>query len=300
MITEQSTTSLDKLRSRLRSISNLPTPPVVFNQITKIINNPNTSVTELADIMSEDAAMSAKVLRLSNSAFYGARSEITGIKQAVMVLGLEAIKSLVLSSSVIEMFKPHKLEAEYQENFWRHSLATALASRIVTKFHRQARGLDSEVAFSAGLLHDIGKLIICCFFREEHDEIEHLKKKNNISDYQAETAAAGFSHTLVGRVLSENWKLPLVIQDAIEHHHFPDKVAKDGENYAVVVHVANYLAKRAFNRLLKDFDNWHHLQPEIVEDYGLTEDVIDAFCQQLLEAYANSNTFMQMVTGEAS
>jgi len=299
MLTEQSNASLDKLRSRLSGISNLPTPPVVFNQITKIINNPNTSVNELADIMSEDAAMSAKVLRLSNSAFYGARSEITGIRQAVLVLGLEAIKSLVLSSSVIDMFKPHKMEAEYQENFWRHSLATALASRIIVRFHRMARGLDSEVSFSAGLLHDIGKLIICCFFKEEHEEIEMLKEDNNMSDFQAETTAAGFSHCLVGRVLAENWKLPAVIRDAIEHHHFPDKVAKDGANYAVVVHIANYLAKKAFDRKLRDFDDWNHLQPEIVEDYGLTDEVIEAFCQQLLEDYAKSSTFMQMVTGAA-
>ncbi len=299
MLTEQGTASLEKLRSRLGSISNLPTPPVVFNQITKIINNPKTSVNELADIMSEDAAMSAKVLRLSNSAFYGARSEITGIKQAVLVLGLESIKSLVLSSSVIDMFKPHKLNAEFQEDFWRHSLATALASRIVTKFHRMARGLDSEVAFSAGLLHDIGKLIICCFFKEEHEEIELLKSKNNISDYQAETTAAGFSHTLIGKVLAENWKLPAAISDAIEHHHFPDKVAKDGANYAVVVHIANYLSKKAFDRRLREFDGWHHLQPEIVDDYNLTDEVIEAFCQQLLEDYARSNTFMQMVTGDA-
>ncbi len=294
MVTEQTTSPEEKLRRRLSSITNLPTPPVVFNQITKIINNPKTSVNEIAAIMSEDAAMSAKVLRLSNSAFYGARSEITGIKQAVLVLGLEAIKSLVLSSSVFDMFKSHKLDAEYQESYWRHSLATALAGRIVAKYTRQARGIDPEVAFSAGLLHDIGKLISCCFLQDEHKQIAAYKLDHRVSDYQAEMAVVGHAHTTVGRMLATSWRLPAPIQRAIEFHHYPYHDDQESQSYSLSIHVANYVAKRAFEPRLPDYPGWAHIQEEVVSGLGLTEDILQAFCEKLLEEYSHSSTFMQL------
>ncbi len=295
MTTDQQTIHPEeKLRRRLSSITNLPSPPLVFNQITKIINNPRTSVRDVAAIMSEDAAMSAKVLRLSNSAFYGARSEITGIRQAVLVLGLEAIKSLVLSSSVFDMFKSHKLDAEFQEAYWRHSLSTAIAARIVAQYHRVARGLDAEVAFSAGLLHDIGKLITCCFLPDEHKLIVQYRNENQVSDYQAEMAVAGHPHTLVGRILANNWKLPVSIQRAIEFHHFPMQDQEDSRTYSIIIHFANYLARRTFSSKILDYQGWSQLLPEVHDDLELTEEVIEAFCSKLREEYAASSTFMQL------
>lgn len=295
MITEQPTISAEeKLRRKLSSITNLPSPPLVFNQITKIINNPRTSVRDVAAIMMEDAAMSAKVLRLSNSAFYGARSEITGIRQAVLVLGLEAIKSLVLSSSVFDMFKSHKLDPEFQEAYWRHSLATAIAARIVTQYHRIARGLDAEVAFSAGLLHDIGKLITCCFLPDEHKLIVEHRKEHPVSDYHAEMMAVGHAHTQIGSMLTNNWKLPVAIQRAIEFHHFPTEDKEDSRAYSIIIHVANYLAKRTFGTKLVQYEGWSEPMPEIYSELELTDEVIDAFCSKLREEYSASSTFMQL------
>lgn len=284
----------DKLRQRISGITNLPTPPVVFTQITKIINNPNTSVKDIAAIMSEDSAMSAKVLRLSNSAFFGAKNEITNIKQAVLVLGLEAVKSLVLSSSVFDMFKSHKMDAEFQEKYWRHSLATAIAGRLIVKYHKSAKWLDPEIAFSAGLLHDIGKLIICCFMPDEHNRImQHLVGKKS-TDYQAEIQVTGFAHTLVGKVLAENWKLPSTIQDAIEFHHSPHLFREGDDPYSAVIHVADFLARKTFEQKVLDPEGWTHLLAEVSVDLSLTDEIIDAFCHQLLDEYSRSNTFMQM------
>ena len=295
MITEQqAVTPEEKLRRKLGGITNLPSPPLVFNQITKIINNPRTSVKDVAAIMSEDAAMSAKVLRLSNSAFYGARSEITGIRQAVLVLGLEAIKSLVLSSSVFDMFKSHKLDPEFQESYWRHSLATAIGARIVSQYHRVARGLDPEVAFSAGLLHDIGKLITCCFLPEEHKLIIEYRDLHSVSDFQAEVATVTHPHTLVGRMLTANWKLPVSIQRAIEFHHFPLDDDEESRSYSLIIHFANYLAKRTLGGKVTEYDDWAQLSPLVHAELELTEEVIDAFCSKLREEYAASSTFMQL------
>jgi HD-like signal output (HDOD) protein len=294
MLTQQSVTSEEKLRRRLSSISNLPSPPLVFTQITKVINDPKTTVKDIAAIMSEDAAMSAKVLRLSNSAFYGARSEITGIRQAILVLGLEAVKSLVLSSSVFDMFKSQKLDTEFQEAFWRHSLASALAGRMLIKQHRALNSYDPEVAFSAGLLHDIGKLIICCFMPEDHKRIKQQLQEQRLTDYQAEELVVGYPHTLVGRMLAQNWKLPTPIQEAIEFHHSPAEPGGENGNYSRVIHVADYLARLTFEKKLPTIEGWSHLQPEIGAHLGLTPEVTEALSHRLLEEYSCSSTFIQM------
>jgi putative nucleotidyltransferase with HDIG domain len=294
MLAQQTVTSEEKLKRRLSTISNLPSPPLVFTQITKVINDPRTSVKDVAAVMSEDAAMSAKVLRLSNSAFYGARSEITGIRQAILVLGLEAVKSLVLSSSVFDMFKSQKLDTEFQEAFWRHSLATALAGRMIIKQHRSLSCYDPEVAFSAGLLHDIGKLIICCFMPEEHKQIKQLLKEQRLSDYQVEESVIGYPHTLIGRMLAQNWKLPTSIQEAVEFHHSPTNPGTEDNKYSCVIHVADYLARLTFEKKLPEIEGWSYLQPEIGAYLGLTEEVTDALSHRLLEEYSCSSTFIQM------
>jgi putative nucleotidyltransferase with HDIG domain len=294
MLAQQTVTSEEKLKRRLSTISNLPSPPLVFTQITKVINDPRTSVKDVAAIMSEDAAMSAKVLRLSNSAFYGARSEITGIRQAILVLGLEAVKSLVLSSSVFDMFKSQKLDTEFQEAFWRHSLATALAGRMLIKQHRSLSGHDPEVAFSAGLLHDIGKLIICCFMPDDHKHIKEQLQEQRLADYQAEESVVGYPHTLIGRMLAQNWKLPASIYEAIEFHHSPADPGTDSGKYSYVIHVADYLARLTFEKKLRPIEGWCYLQPEIEAYFDLTTEMTDALSHRLLEEYSCSSTFIQM------
>ncbi len=294
MLAQQTITPEEKLRRRLSTISNLPSPPLVFNQISKVINDPRTSVKDVAAIMSEDAAMSAKVLRLSNSAFYGAKNEITGIKQAILVLGLEAVKSLVLSSSVFDMFKSQKLDTEFQESFWRHSLATALAGRLVVKHLRVLAPYDPEIAFSAGLLHDIGKLIFCCFMVDEHKQSVLYKKEHHSSDYQAEIQVGGYAHTLVGRMLAQNWKLPAPILEAIEFHHFPVLPEQEDDKYSCVIHAADYLSHLTFDKKLPQINDWEHLQPSLSDYLEFTPEVVEALSHRLLEEYSCSSTFMQM------
>lgn len=117
------------MRQVVSSIRNLPTPPIVFTQIQKVLNKETASAGDVANILAEDPSMSAKVLKLTNSAFYGLAREIDSVKQAVVIVGMDAIKNLVLSASVLEMFKGNSLSQEFQEKFWRHSLATGQGSR---------------------------------------------------------------------------------------------------------------------------------------------------------------------------
>ena len=283
-----------KVRRVVANIRNLPTPPIVFQQIQKVINDPNVSAGSIAAVLSEDPAMSIKVLKLTNSAFYGLSREVDSVKQAVLIVGLEAIKNLVLSASVLDMFKGKNIDEDFNDKFWRHSLATGVACRMLAKKIKHRGFLDADPAFSAGLLHDIGKLILICFLPEEAAAYRTMREADKHStDHQVEERAIGFTHAQIGGVLAETWKLPGKLAEAITFHHKP-QLAEDENTVAYFVHLGNYLAKRTF----LDPDEQYLVgivEPGVLEFLGLQESDLDSYAEHLREEYLKAETFMQMV-----
>jgi putative nucleotidyltransferase with HDIG domain len=289
-----STVTIDnKVKRVVSNIRNLPTPPIVFHQIEKVINSPTASAAQVAAVLSEDPAMSVKVLKLTNSAFYGLSREVDSVKQAVVIVGLEAIKNLVLSASVLDMFKGKNLDQEYQEKFWRHSLATAVCSRILARALKSRGIVDPDAAFSAGLLHDIGKMVICCFLPDEYTLLKREREANpNELDYELEERVLGYNHAQIGGYLAVQWKLPLKLGDAVTYHHHPQ--LNDREDPLVyVVHIADYLAKKTF---YNDADAFKigALEPGVLEYMRVTEDDLAGHCESLRDEYLKAETFMQM------
>jgi putative nucleotidyltransferase with HDIG domain len=230
----------NRLKQVVSNIRNLPTPPIVFEQIQKVINSPETSVGDIASILSEDPAMSVKVLKLTNSAFYGLSREIDSVKQAVMIIGLEAVKNLVLSASVLSMFKSNNANKEYHENFWRHSLATALSARVIARDYQDGKVFNPDPAFSSGLVHDIGKMVICCFLQKDHQQIqEYMEKNPETPEIAAEIAIMGFNHVQLGRQLAITWKLPERMADTVGYHHNPD-LENASDNFAYLINLADH------------------------------------------------------------
>lgn len=296
MLTDAQAKQEAKLKSIISRIHNLPTPAMVFNQINRVISNPNTSAYDVAAIISEDPAISAKVLKLTNSAFYGIPRTVTNIKQAIVILGLEAVKSLVLSASVFDMFARNQIDKEYQEEFWRHSLACAFASRIIARSFKTKTLLEGEVFFSAGLLHDIGKLVICGFMPQEHRAIKDIIQRENLEAHQAEDRVFGFNHAHIGGVLAENWHLPENLQNAIRFHHNPqDSPVNKEQNY--IIHFANYLS-----RLLDKTENqWETIPPPEENSWlilGISHELLPTFLTQLQDEYSRAETFIKMAKGE--
>ncbi len=210
MTTSTTAAPENRVKQLIGNIRNLPTPPIVFEQIQKVINKPETSVGDIASILSEDPAMSVKVLKLTNSAFYGLQREIDSVKHAVMIIGLEAVKNLVLSASVLNMFKADQSNKEYHEVFWRHSLSTAFASRIIAKRFQNGKVFNPDPAFSSGLLHDIGKMVISCFLPNEFKAIQDkIEDDPDANESDVENSILGFAHSQIGKELAANWKLPI-------------------------------------------------------------------------------------------
>ncbi|MFH2037515.1 MAG: HDOD domain-containing protein [Candidatus Zixiibacteriota bacterium] len=292
------TTTNNSLEKRLEqiigNIRSLPTPPIVFEQIQKVINSPDASVNDVAHILAEDPAMSVKILKLTNSAFYGLSREIDSISQAVMIIGLEAVKNLVLSASVLSMFKASEETKQYHADFWRHSLTTALVARMIARNFKSGKKFNPDPAFSMGLLHDVGKMIICSFMENEHKQIQtYLLNSDNASDLEAETAVMGFNHAQLGRQLAFSWKLPQRLADTIGYHHSPS-LENESDDFAYLISLANYITN---TNVVGDNDNTgtkYHLSPEVKDYFEADDDYIAGFKSRIIEEYMKAETFMSI------
>ena len=275
------------------NIKNLPTPPIVFNQIQKVINKESSSAADVAKILAEDPSMSVKVLKMTNSAFYGLSREVDSVKQAVMIIGFDAVKNLVLSASVMGMFNGSKLDAEFQESFWRHSLATALAGRLAARSIRSRGMFDADTIFSAGLLHDIGKLVVACFMQDEFLAIQQAMVDDQSKDEStAELEVLGFSHEQIGAALAQFWNLSEGLVDAIAFHHEPHE-SQTENSMAYLVHVANHVAKKSFSSEYAGNPRLE-LSPKILAYLDITEESIEDLSTKLIAEYTQAETFMSM------
>jgi len=290
-----STVAIDnRIKQVISNIRNLPTPTQVFHQIQKVINDPGVGAGHVAAILAEDPAMSVKVLKLTNSAFYGLAREIESVKQAVVIVGMEAVKNLVLSASVLDMFKADHIDQNYQETFWRHSLAAAFSCRIMARRIKAHGMVDPDAAFSAGLLHDVGKMVVSCFLKDEHEKLVAARAENRtLPDYQLEQQVFGYNHAHIGGVLATQWKLPQKLCDGIMYHHDPAASdTQDPLNY--LVNLGDFVAKKTFYDRADSY-LVGELDPDVATFCQVGEEEIEALCDLLREEYVKAETFMQMV-----
>lgn len=289
-----------KIKLIINRIHNLPTPPMVFTQVNKVINDPKTSAYQIGAIISEDPALSAKVLKLTNSSFYGIPRTITSVKQAIVILGLDVVRSLVLSASVFESFsKQYKIDKNYLDEFWRHSLSVGFMARIISRTKNFPSFMEAEEAFSAGLLHDIGKLVIFAHMPEEFSEIRNILNNDPAKmSYEVEEQILEFDHSLVGAYLAHKWNLPPELANAIRYHHFPG--SDEGNSYTTcIIHLSDYLAKKA--EVIEDDNSLPqpviNCLPAVWEKLGIAADQEGNLIQLLRTEYTKAETFLNMARG---
>jgi HD-like signal output (HDOD) protein len=229
-----------RVLEKLSLIENLPTLPIIVQQIQKLIADPNSNMANIAMIITRDQAIAARVVRLVNSAFYGMKNRISSIQQAIMLLGLNTVKNLVIGVSVVKTFEDRQSEALFdREKFWLHSFACAAGARLIAiKMNMD----EPEDFFMAGLLHDIGILTLDQFFHEEFMAIVQQTVRVKIEFVKIERNVLGATHAEIGGFMAEKWRLPGFLPLAIRHHHHP--VFSEFENeidriIAAAVHVAD-------------------------------------------------------------
>lgn len=224
----------------LREIKNLPTLPAVATRAMTMTEDPNCSQIELANVVEQDPAIATRLLKLVNSPFYGIRGTVDNVKQALIFVGMSNVRNLVLSTSVLELFDDDgKVGSFDRKDLWLHSMATAITARTAAQV---SRVVDPEVAFTAGLIHDVGKLIIDRFFHEDFKRIIELVDMHHCTMMDAENAVLGTNHSEIGAHLAQRWGLPDALREAIGYHHDPQQ-AQTNKPLAALVGFADVLAR---------------------------------------------------------
>lgn len=230
----------EQIKRIAQNVLSLPALPTIIAQMIELIDNPRTSASQLTRLISTDQVLTAKILKLANSAYYGFPRRIGTINLAIVVLGFDTIKDLGLSASIIDRFKRRSGNSSFDMSlFWEHSIGCGVIGK---KIARELNYRISGEVFVAGLLHDIGKLILNQYFPNEFNEIIERIKKNNESFVQAEKDVIGVGHAVIGSWLTEKWNLPSQLVEVIKYHHTPDN-APEQTQIASIVQFADFLCK---------------------------------------------------------
>ncbi|MCD6459092.1 HDOD domain-containing protein [bacterium] len=271
-----------ELRQHVNKIITLPTLPHVIGKLAGVLENPMVSAEEVNTVISSDQVLTAKVLRLVNSAFYGFPGQISSVTHAIVILGFTTIRSVALSASVFDVFSLNGGSIQFdRRKFWQHAVGTAVISKAIAHYKGYP---EEEDAFVAGLLHDIGKIIIDQCLHDLFMKIIKEVYDNDILFIEAEEKFMDCNHQHLGKWLSENWKLPVRLREAIAHHHNPER-AREGYQLACFVHLADILCRAKKIGCARDTQipkishkAWHWLglqEPELLELFELIDLEID-------------------------
>ena len=220
------------------AIESIPTLPVVVNRVMEITADPESSAQELTEAISVDPVLTAKVLKLANSAFYSRSGQIATLRQALVVIGFNEVRNLLISSSVFNNFGKISRVPGFDANFfWRHSFVTGLACRMLSR----AMKLTGGELFVAGLIHDIGKLVMVVALPQEFIKMMKMTGNLGLEHIVAEKHLLGLTHEEVGLRLLKKWAFPQHLQSAVGHHHHP-AMAETQPAQALTVHLADLLA----------------------------------------------------------
>ncbi|OGL43833.1 MAG: hypothetical protein A2161_10910 [Candidatus Schekmanbacteria bacterium RBG_13_48_7] len=256
------------LRDIVLSVQDLPTLPIVVSRAMSIIANGSSSSRELAELISHDQTLTSRMLRIVNSALYGFPRKISTVNDAIVILGFRSVRAIAMAASVIKLFPQNGNSRFNHKRFWFHSTGVGICSQLLSK--ELGIGDDAEI-FTAGILHDIGKLIIDQFSHEEFQGIIHLMELEKINFLDSEKKFIRTSHAELGGMLCEAWSLPKNLVQSISSHHIPEKISDKG---TAIAYLANYICNV---KNLTCFENGMKLDYDsaIVNKLGIDENVID-------------------------
>jgi len=275
----------DDVRER---VQDLPKLPQAVEEIACALVDENLRLDDFAHKIAIDPAIVARILRAANSPFYGMSGSIDNVHDAVRLIGLRTIATLLTAASVLRATAPLKCEGFDFQCFWEHSLATAICAQEVA----HAAGQSQSVAFTAGLVHDIGKLVLATYYPQECGAAMRLTVARDCEMHDAEVASLGIGHAEVGGWIAQHWNFAESVCEAIRHHHGPPEGAGLQVSAVDVVHAADGIVHAL--DLVRDkaetvprlqLSSWERLHLDAVRFEDLarrTEDGYAAICHALM------------------
>lgn len=265
------------LRYKIENLNNLPTIPGILKRIIKLMENPKTSLSDIGTFITNDPALTTKVLKMVNSPVYGFPGRISSVSQALVLLGLNVTKGLLLGVSVFELMQ------KAMTGLWEHSLACAVCAKIIAK---EMEVKDAEEVSVAGLLHDIGKVAIALEIPEFYQNLMEEAKLKGLPLFEVEDEHLSFTHAHAGGWMTKKWNFPKSLVDVIEYHHNP-LLSKIVPEYCFIVHVADILVRARGIGYAGDF-TVPPPNPEVWKKLELTEERVVGILAKMEEDIGDS------------
>ena len=263
-------------KGRILAVRDLPTLPKVLEEVSKLVERPDSTTEQVARLISMDQVLSAKVLKMVNSPVYGFPGRISSIGHALVLLGFNVLRSIIVSTSVFEVM------TENMVGLWEHSLGCAMACGSIA---RMLKLKDAEEYAVAGLLHDLGKVVATVQLPDLKPEIEKAVAERDLYYLEAERAVLGFGHDRINAWLADHWKLPANIKEGLSYHHKPH-LAQLYPEMACVTHIGDFMS-RAFEYGFSGDVGVTYLQPEALKILKIRpadfEKLLDEVSGQLVE-----------------
>jgi HD-like signal output (HDOD) protein len=258
--------SPDQVREKIKTIIQLPALPAIALEVVDLVDNPKTSASKLGKVISTDQALTAKVLKIANSPFYGFPKKISTIDFAIIVLGFDALKEIVISISLVSSLQKKSDTHFDSKSFWDHSITTGVIAR---KLARDLGYRISGEAFVGGLLHEMGISVIHRYFNNEFNRIIDITRDTDLSILEAEESVLGLTHGEVGGLLAERWNLPDHLKEAVSMHHTPAN-AQLNPDLVALVHCADIMSHKLTNQI-PDFDKGVDFDPQALQRVKLDD-----------------------------
>ncbi len=277
----------------IENISELPTLPDVVAKVNQLVNSASASAGDINDVISRDIALSTKVLKMVNSSFYGFPRRITSITHAVVILGFNTVRNLTLSAFVFKAFNDSKRLEFDQKQFWIHSIAAGItASNIAHGVGLSQK--EKEDAFMAGLLHDVGKVVMCEYISDSTKKIIEEVKATDCLFYEAEKNQLDFTHASIGATLLEKWNLPISIVSLINNHHHPMSV-EENKKMCCIISLSDILVRSLC--LGNGGDEKIPVIPDgLLDELAIGWGDINGFMDASLHEVKKASVFIEMLT----
>ena len=235
------------LKTLVSQFRTLPSLPSLYFRINQAVSSPDTALEEVGKIISSDPGMTAKILQLGNSAFFGIARQIANPSEAVQYLGIERVRALVLSLHVFSCFEKAQLKGFSIDQALNHCMSTGVVAKLIARMQKVDRTVADE-ACTAGMLHDIGKVMLAASLPDQYEQAVKLAAERKISISDAECEIFGANHSQVGAYLLGLWGLPVTIVEAVAFHHEPQQSASKAFSPLTAVHIANALVRQVQSR----------------------------------------------------
>jgi HD-like signal output (HDOD) protein len=273
----------------VNGVSHIATLPEITLKIIQLVENPKSTAQDLNKLISNDPALVARILKVVNSAFYGLPGQIGSINRAIVLLGLNAVKNIVIAASLAKLFRGGRVSPQFSaKDLWTHSVAVGVMSKLIVA--RLNNSLPDE-AFLAGLIHDIGILVELQGLRDALVETAERASKETRRYVEIETEVVGVDHQALGAGLTTKWKFPRSFQYVTGYHHQPLALAPECRWLTCVVHVADHVVARegiGYALTCKS----EPLDPKVLEELKLPIETVNELAKQLPEALKETEALL--------